>query len=82
MKKIYRKPEIMFENFAIATSIASGCGTITKLMGENACGYQPPRFTEVVFTSEISQCTNIEDDGDYNGICYHNPTDGFDLFTS
>ena len=83
MKKTYEKPQIVFESFAMSTCIAAGCKftNVTHSDGELGCGYADQRFNKVVFTSDLL-CTTIEDDGDYNGICYHTPVDENSLFTS
>ena len=86
MKKTYSKPDIMFDSFSMNTNIASGCGMITKLPTQGVCGYQPDRSNFVVFTSSMTSgdgaCTYPEDDGEYNGICYHVPTSDDSLFSS
>ena len=83
MKKAYEKPQIMFESFTMSTNIAAGCRftNVTHSSGVFGCGYKDERFDKVVFTSE-SGCTTVEDDGDYNGICFHTPTDTNSLFAS
>ena len=84
MKKVYEKPDIMFESFTMSTNIAAGCRytNVTHSSGELGCGYNDERAgNKVVFTSEML-CTTTEDDGDYHGICYHTPTDTRSLFTS
>lgn len=84
MKKAYERPQIVFENFTLSTNIASNCTTITNTQssGVYGCGYRlSDRHAEVVFMSTMG-CTTWEDDGDYNGICYHTPTDSSSLFTS
>lgn len=83
MKKVYRKPQIIFESFEVSTNIASGCKftNVTHSSDEYGCGYKLGRFDDVIFTT-VMGCTTTEDDGDYNGICYHVPTDSGSLFTS
>lgn len=82
MKKTYIKPEIMFEEFSLSTNIAATCGTpATHSENQYGCGYAIGRFDQVVFT-ELMGCSVQEDDGDYNGICYHVPTEAYSLFSS
>ena len=80
MKKIYSKPEIMFEDFALSESIAGDCETKINNQTRGSCAYIL-RTGEHVFTG-ISACTTDEQDGDYNGICYHVPIDTRNLFNS
>ena len=83
MKKEYSKPQIMFENFALSTSIAATCEVINSTPTLNSCSYidlRDPTGLQVFMTG-IGGCTRKEDDGEYNGICYHNPSDN-NLFNS
>lgn len=82
MKKVYNKPEIMFDSFSMSTNIASNCGTITNLPSKDQCGYKPDRSNNIYFISTINHCAFTEDDGEYNGICYHNPVTEDVLFSS
>lgn len=87
MKKVYEKPQFMFESFEMSTNIASGCQhtNVTYSSGQTGCGYQVggDRFNNetTIFTSEVS-CEATQDDGVYNGICYHVPTAGNNIFNS
>lgn len=86
MKKYYEAPEILFEDFSLSTSIAGNCAKMANF-GEGLCGYKPERppagnTGAIVFTSAITMCSHHEDDGDYNGICYHNPSEMGSLFNS
>ena len=89
MKKTYSKPQIMFEAFTLSTNIASGCGVITKLPSEGTCGFTPERWDPdvVIFNVGVGvgdgACTTGPI-GDYNGLCYDNPSagTGMNLFTS
>ena len=73
MKKTYSKPDIVFEDFSLSTNIAAGCDYVPTNQSEG-CGVQWGH--NWIFTSELSCSTPItEGDPDYNGICYHNPTD-------
>ena len=88
MKKIYQKPQIMFEDFSVSTNIATGCEHISN--GTYAvCPIELPGFgglqNVVVFTSEVSGCTAVNPNGypdGYNGVCYHVPSEANNVFTS
>lgn len=77
MKKIYSKPEIAFESFSLSQNIAAGCE------------YTDPKHPDLYFTGIGYAFTTGCDvkfsdgggDGEYNGICYHVPTDN-NLFNS
>ena len=73
MKKCYSKPEIMFEDFAMSTNIASGCTLKIEGHSSGTCPYVVKNefTTSNIFTSAYSVCTTKEDDGEYNGVCYH-----------
>lgn len=81
MKKMYYKPEILFENFVMSTNIAGDCGTLINNASYETCAYIT-RSGHHVFTSNYGVCTTTEDDGDYNGICYHVPVEAEALFNS
>lgn len=84
MKKRYSKPEIQFENFCLTTNIAAGCNEIANAM-PGQCGVE---FIEGgamnIFLESVTGCTiKIEDgSGEFNEICYYNPTPGNGVFTS
>lgn len=79
MKKTYVKPELSFESFELSASIATGCGTVTKVFdAAQQCGVEDGIL--IVFTSKMSGCEK-HDDGSGN-ICYDNSTDGLVLYTS
>lgn len=82
MKKAYVKPEIYFESFELSANIATGCVNITKSLAEWVCGVDVPGVG-IAFTSKISGCVYNEgvEDG-FGGVCYHNPSDSTNLFTS
>lgn len=82
MKKTYIKPQIMFESFSVSENIAGDCDTIVNNSSRGSCAYVT-RTGLNVFTSEmVGICTTHEDDGDYNGFCYHVPIDTQNLFNS
>lgn len=83
MKKIYSKPEIVFENFTLNTNIAGNCNTIIGNQSESSCAYID-RSGNRVFTNALSAiCVDVQQaDGANNGICYHVPIETNDLFNS
>ena len=86
MKKEYTKPVIMFESFALSTSIAGDCETIISNMSKGVCGYKPDRFMSV-FLEEVTGCAVKKADDPYtdkqnNTFCYHIPTPYMNLFNS
>lgn len=85
MKKTYTKPEIMFEDFSLNNSITAGCEVIVDAPSQGTCAYTvvSGRKTNNIFLSTMSLCDTYEDDGEFNGLCYHVFTDGADsLFNS
>ena len=91
MKKKYEKPMVLFEDFSMSTNIANGCDftEVTATENQYGCGieheYQDP-FTGQIITGTIfisGICTSpYQDDEEYNGFCYHNPSDTNNLFNS
>ena len=78
MKKAYTKPEIIFDDFSLATTIAAGCAKPTG-PHENSCGieYRPGL---ILFTAEPI-CNTTSPDGS-DGFCYHVPQPDTKLFNS
>lgn len=86
MKREYRKPEIVFESFALSTNIAAACAIDTNQHSQNVCGIYLPGVGNV-FTEDVNVCTkrvNPDDPGAslYNRYCYHVPTEARSLFNS
>ena len=84
MNKTYTKPDIMFEDFSLSTSIADNCSVKTMTAHQWSCAVQ--FGTMKVFTSEVigcrqAGCTIIES-GEFNGLCYHVPTNSKNIFMS
>lgn len=88
MKKQYAKPEIIFENFALSTSIAAGCEAIVEGALGKACALQHGR--KFLFTDDVNACTTKVPDGftdeevmgPYTGVCYHVPSSDKNVFNS
>ena len=79
-KKIYGKPEIVYEDFSLTATIAAACANSTNPT-YNVCGTKYPGVSETLFTGDIPGCDTKVDDG-FGGICYHTPIDGTKLFNS
>lgn len=79
MKKAYTKPEIIFDDFSLATTIAAGCENLAHLPTKDVCYVQ--FGTMKLFLSSVSACGDHVNDGDH-GYCYHNPSDLTNLFNS
>ena len=80
MKKQYSKPEIMFESFTLSVNIAGDCEKIVGNPAKMQCGINGSGG-EVLFIDQ-SICSFLVDNDDYNGFCYHNPSDSANLFNS
>lgn len=87
MRKTYTKPEIMFEGFAMSTSIAAGCEVITNstygichistrdgnlfTMGADSTCDTAPQTADGTFSSN-----------GYDNLCYHIPQPSANVFNS
>lgn len=82
MKKVYSKPDILFESFTLSTNIAAGCERKTNLQTSGSCGVNWGH--SVIFTSAQYGCRSVITDGaeEYDGLCYHNPSESNNLFNS
>lgn len=79
MKKSYVKPEITFESFELATSIAAGCVLIGANQDMYACPVKDPILGFTYFHTD--GCNATPTNGD-TSLCYHVPTEGYGVFTS
>lgn len=84
MKKAYVKPEIAFFDFTLSTSIAAGCEVKTDLQSLDICGFKPPddRWEGVIFVDRNTACTQTPAGSGYDTLCYHVPTEAYNLFNS
>ncbi len=89
MKKVYEKPQIVFESFEMSSSIAAGCEFTDVNATQGVCAYLTRYGNRYVtiFTSDVGACHTTEQGGGvqedgYNRICYHVPNDNNDLFNS
>lgn len=87
MKKLYKKPEIVFEDFTLSTSIAGDCDKIVGNPTKGACGV-PGSDGVNLFSASVTGPAGCMEDwessfGDsYDGFCYYNPSDDKLLFNS
>ena len=84
MKKVYAKPEIVFEDFSLCASIAVGCEVKTNLPTyERNCGIQVggDRGSKIVFL-DPNMCTHPQSNEKYDTFCYHIPSEDQNLFNS
>lgn len=81
MKKIYSKPQIVFDSFELSQSIAAGCEYISNhALGSCALTLDDlPGMT--FFTSEIGAC-ELTPPGEYDRICYDVHADNSSVFSS
>lgn len=83
MKKAYAKPEIAFFDFTLSTSIAAGCEVKTDLQSQGICGYKPePRWPGVIFVDGTTGCDQTPTESGLDTLCYHVPTEAYNLFNS
>lgn len=82
MKKVYIKPEILFESFTLSTNIAGDCDHKNSLQSEKAqCGLE--FGGDIIYLTGIQGCLEEYDtDGAVSGICYHVPLETSQLFNS
>lgn len=87
MKKVYTKPEIMFESFTLSQAIAGDCDNKYALQAQGDCGLD--YGGDIIFLLGITGCGDngtgenaFETDDGTSGVCYYNPTDTNRLFNS
>ena len=84
MKKVYSKPDVVFESFSLSTSIAA-CAykTGTDLQAARQCGYDYGGIILFLDDMGLACAVQIEDGSAvFDGICYHVPTTETALFNS
>ena len=69
MKKLYSKPEIMFESFTLSASIAS-CDNIIDTQSKDQCGIEGTGGIKM-FSHGITDCDFEASNDEYDGFCYH-----------
>lgn len=83
MKKVYGKPDIIFENFALSTNISAGCDYIITNQVLDVCGMNSGR--NVIFINGVQGCSTVVEDNseaENDGWCYHVPIETKHLFNS
>ena len=76
MKRVYTKPDVLFESFSLCTSIAGDCEVKTNTEAKWQCGL-PSTGLGKVFLNSINDCSfKVEEGeflgpGDNDGMCYH-----------
>lgn len=67
MKKPYPgKPDIIFEEFTLSTSISASCEVKGNFAQAGACGWIHPLYGDVVFLSKVGGCTFQRPGGGYS----------------
>ena len=87
MKKEYTKPQVVFEDFSLSTGIAANCEKDANF-AKGSCGviHYAPGIT--IFTNAAMGCLTVQTEqiptgyGQYDGLCYHNPSETYNLFNS
>ena len=81
MKKVYKKPALVFESFKLSKSIAAGCGYVSH-HSMNTCSVKTD-YAVVFLTEDVCG----KDGGYYgpeylDGVCYDVPNDDRRVFSS
>ena len=78
MKKVYMKPEIVFEDFSLSTSIAA-CDNEVNSADLNSCGVDDGDGN-MIMNQGVTGCAYTPP-GIQDKVCYH-PPGGFAVFGS
>lgn len=79
MKKVYMKPQIMFDCFELSQDIAAGCEEIAN-HARSACPLVDEESGMTLFEdSAVCQTTSP---GYLDKHCYHVPTEAYNVFSS
>lgn len=87
MKKIYSKPEILFEDFAVTATIASGCERPCN-QNEGTCAFEFQCGPWVMYIFNLEPGSPCSDGAEnlvgteHDGLCYHAPSESFNTFSS
>lgn len=79
MKKSYMKPTLLADNFGMSENISSDCEGIAN-WSEFNCSVTIPDLGWVIYMSAENGCAKTGVGTDL--ICYHNPTDANNVFSS
>lgn len=87
MKREYRKPIVVFEDFTLSTNIAGDCEGIVDNPTKGSCAVESTGGI-AVFSANMNVCVFTptalggEDDDKWDGFCYHVSTEYNNLFNS
>jgi hypothetical protein len=89
MKRTYIKPALAYEDFTMSSNISGNCEfqDVTLTRDTQGCGLLSSGMF-VIFLDGICEGDNDEyiyvphEEDEYNGVCYHAPTDTTNLFNS
>lgn len=87
MKKEYKKPQVIIESFVLNANLAANCMQTINLPSQFTCGIPAEDGSGLnIFSPDLdgSNCVIPGESGDamYDGLCYHVPTEGLQLFNS
>ena len=86
MKKVYTAPQILFESFTMSTNIAGNCESIVGNPTQGTCAVIGTGGQNI-FSGTIEAC-DFTPEGfggtadEWDGFCYHVPTEYNNLFNS
>lgn len=86
MKKRYKKPRIVFEDFTLSTNIAGTCESIVGNPSKGTCAVIGTGGIDM-FDGMVGACVYTPEDmggtaDEWDGFCYHVPTEYNNLFNS
>ena len=79
MKRTYNEPKIFFESFSLAQNIAAGCELIQQNNAQGTCPVLVPDWG-LTYISEDT-CSDTVPGGN-DSICYHAPSENYNVFNS
>lgn len=83
MKKTYTKPEISFESFLMSTNIAGDCEKpFVNNASKGTCAVLGTGGIAVFDGSVVAACKFTAENDQWDGLCYHVPTEAANLFNS
>ena len=78
MKKTYSEPRIVFSSFALSASVSSGCEAISN-HAERQCPVTIDKLGGTVFSEGMCLFYTPEYT---DSLCYTNPSDSYNVFSS
>ena len=87
MKKTYLKPEIAFESFTLSTNIAGNCEQpFVTNSTKGVCAIESSGGVNI-FSGTVALCDFLPEqmggkEDEWDGFCYHVPTEDRNLFNS